>query len=264
MNLPLQRSDIGEVWLQPDLFLVTDLPKEEAPDRPQKSKAISSYNCQSCVHLSNDYCTKGKKFHQKNGCGSFQAYQISCVGLWIGDEVIYYQSLTHFKGWMKGIVASIDQTYITLETGRILPHSKWQLPSPKPANHCTNCNSYDSSVPDSSPWKFCLSKGKYIKEQDLKTCEDFKPIIPYKAPVKKRRSRGDGSGSIVKRCLSKKTKKGVKSYEQYWYDYELWEDGICLHKGSAYIPKNKLEEIENMNNEEKPVKAILERLGKIV
>ena len=81
---------------------------------------------------------------------------------------------------MKGIVASINQTYITLETGRILPHSKWQLPSPKPANHCTNCNSYDSSVPDSSPWKFCLSKGKYTKEEDLKTCNDFKPIIPYK------------------------------------------------------------------------------------
>jgi hypothetical protein len=81
-----------------------------------------------------------------------------------------------------------------------------------------------------------------------------------KLPVKKRRERGEGSGCIITRYC---TKKG-KSYKQYWYDYELWEDGICLRKGSAYIPKNKLEEIEIMNNDKKPVKSILKRLGKIV
>jgi hypothetical protein len=85
-------------------------------------------------------------------------------------------------------------------------------------------------------------------------------LNPDKLPAKKRRERGEGSGCIITRYC---TKKG-KSYKQYWYDYELWEDSICLRKGSAYIPKNKLEEIENMNNDKKPVKSILERLGKII
>jgi hypothetical protein len=263
MNLPLQHSDIGETWIQPNLFLVPDLPEEEI-DRPQKSKAIDGYGCKFCIHLSADYCTKGKQFHKDDGCDRFTAYQISCVGLWIGDEVIYYQSLTHFRGWMKGIVASIDQSYITLETGRILPHSVWQLPSPKPANHCTNCNSFDSSTPDSNPWKFCLLKGKYTKEEDLKTCDNFKPIIPYEAPPKKRRSRGDGSGSIIEFYCNKKTKSGIKSYKQYRYDYEFWESGVCTEKGSIYLNKTKLKEIKPLNDRKEPVKSILERLGKII
>ena len=79
-------------------------------------------------------------------------------------------------------------------------------------------------------------------------------------PVKKKRERGEGSGCIVMRYC---TKKG-KSYEQYWYDYELWESGVCLRKGSVYIPKKRLEEIQLMENDKNPVKSILERLSKTV
>ena len=148
----------------------------------------------------------------------------------------------------------------------LLPQDKQRSQSQESCTltHCSNCNSFDSAIKNDSPWAFCLLKGKYIARDELTTCDDFTPIIPYQAPIKKRRSRGDGSGSIVKRFLSKKTKKEVKSYEQYWYDYELWENGVCLRKGSAYIPKNKLEEIELMNKDKEPVKAILERLGKII
>ena len=229
-----------------------------------ESRPIDGYGCKFCLHLSADYCTKGKQFHKDKGCDRFTAYQIYCIDLCIGDEIIYYQKLTHFTGWMKGIVKEIDQSFITLESGRLLPHSVWRLANPKPLNHCSNCNSFDSAIKNDSPWAFCLLKGKYIARDELTTCDDFTPIIPYQAPAKTRRSRGDGSGSIVKRFLSKKTKKETKSYEQYWYDYELWESGVCLRKGTAYIPKNKLEEIELMNKDKKPVKLILKALGKTV
>jgi hypothetical protein len=42
-------------------------------------------------------------------------------------------------------------------------------------------------------------------------------LNPDKSPTKKKRERGEGSGYIMM-CYC--TKKG-KSYEQYWYDYEL-------------------------------------------
>ena len=79
-------------------------------------------------------------------------------------------------------------------------------------------------------------------------------------PAKKKRERGEGSGCIVIRYC---TKKG-KSYEQYWYDYELWESGVCLRKGSVYIPKKRLEEIQLIENDKNPVKSILARLSKTV
>ena len=79
-------------------------------------------------------------------------------------------------------------------------------------------------------------------------------------PAKKKRERGEGSGCIMMRYCTKKS----KSYEQYWYDYELWESGVCLRKGSVYIPKKRLEEIQLMENDKNPVKSILERLSKTV
>jgi len=85
-------------------------------------------------------------------------------------------------------------------------------------------------------------------------------LNPDKSPAKKRRERGEGSGCIVMRYC---TKKG-KSYEQYWYDYELWESGVCLRKGSVYIPKKLISIIDKMEQDKQPVKEILDRLGKRV
>lgn len=77
---------------------------------------------------------------------------------------------------------------------------------------------------------------------------------------KKRRERGEGSGCIVTRYITKK----CKSYEQFWYDYELWSNGVCLRKGSVYIPKKLLHIIDKMEREKQPVMVILDRLGKNV
>jgi hypothetical protein len=143
---------------------------------------------------------------------------------------------------------------------------KWIQPElflvPTPQKSCADCNAFDSSIPDANPWKFCLLKGKYISEQDLKTCKSFKPIIPYQAPPKKRRSPGQGSGYIQLHYCEKQTKSGKKSYEQYYYHYELEQGGKRV-KRSVYIPKNKLNRVQEWERKKVPVTNILSYLGKL-
>lgn len=80
----------------------------------------------------------------------------------------------------------------------------------------------------------------------------------------KRRDRGDGSGQIRCHHVNHRLKKQTKSYEQYWYHYELWSDGERLVKGSVYIPKAKLVMIQKMESLKLSVLVILEALGKKV
>jgi hypothetical protein len=213
----LQRSEIGEVWIQPSLL--KEAPKLFlVPPPDSKSKTVDGMGCKSCDAFYNGYCYKGqKKFLKKGGlnCDKFEPFNTFCLDIKIGDRVYFYLDLYH--GWKSGIVYQINQQDIFLKSAEILRHGNYQLEPPDDLN-------------------------------------------PNKLSAKKRRERGEGSGCIMMRYC---TKKG-KSYEQYWYDYELWESGVCLRKGSAYIPKNKLEEIKNMNNDKKPVKVILQTLGKIV
>lgn len=126
---------------------------------------------------------------------------------------------------------------------------------------CSECNSFDSSTPKDSIWQFCLSKGKYLSQDDLKGCQDFKPVIPYKSPSKKRRQWGDGSGNIQMKPYT--SKKG-KVYEQYYYCYEIRDNGMRQRKGSRYIPKNKLETIQSLEKAKVPVTKILYELGLII
>jgi hypothetical protein len=125
---------------------------------------------------------------------------------------------------------------------------------------CSECNSFDTSIPKDSIWQFCLSKGKYLSPTDLEGCEDFKPFIPYQFPSLSRRTKGDGSGYIQLHY----TKQKGKFYEQYYYHYEIWEGGNRLIKSSVYIPKRLLAEIEIMDSNKEPVTKILKALGKTV
>jgi hypothetical protein len=122
------------------------------------------------------------------------------------------------------------------------------------STHCSNCNSFDNPIPDISPWKFCLLKGEYTQESNLTTCEDFVPIIPYEAPPKTRRLKGEGSGNI-------RTRKSHDT-DQYNYHFELWKDRKRLIKSTTYIPKGKLAKIREMEANKEPVEAILRELGK--
>jgi excinuclease UvrABC nuclease subunit len=74
-----------------------------------------------------------------------------------------------------------------------------------------------------------------------------------------KRNRGDGSGCIYFRTV---TKKG-KDYDEAYYHYEIWEKGDRLIKSTKYIPKKLLPEVQQLNDEKAPVREILKLLGGI-
>ncbi|MEO1433127.1 MAG: hypothetical protein AAFV71_29490, partial [Cyanobacteria bacterium J06633_8] len=70
---------------------------------------------------------------------------------------------------------------------------------------------------------------------------------------KTRRHKGDGSGCIYYRTV---TKKG-KEYCEAYYQYEIWVMGDRLIKSSRYIPKGTLSKVQRMEVGKAPVKEIL-------
>ena len=79
------------------------------------------------------------------------------------------------------------------------------------------------------------------------------------SPSKKRRGKGEGSGSI--HC--KPIKRGKKDYPQYWYHYEIWQEGDRLLKKTKYIPKRLLSKVQRLDQHKAPVREILKVLGVI-
>jgi len=82
-------------------------------------------------------------------------------------------------------------------------------------------------------------------------------ISPSKnSPSKTRRSKGDGSGSIHWKTI---TRNG-RDYPQAWYHYEFWEQGDRLVKSSKYIPKRLISQVQRLEQEKAPVREILKIL----
>jgi hypothetical protein len=77
------------------------------------------------------------------------------------------------------------------------------------------------------------------------------------SPSKMRRHKGEGSGNIHWRTI---TKKG-KDYPQAYYHFEFWTQGDRLVKSSKYIPKRLIHRVEQLEQEKAPVKDILQVLG---
>ncbi|MBD2505163.1 hypothetical protein H6G83_31945 [Anabaena azotica FACHB-119] len=77
------------------------------------------------------------------------------------------------------------------------------------------------------------------------------------SPSKTRRHKGEGSGSIHWRTI---TRNG-KDYQQAYYHYEFWSDGDRIFKSSKYIPKYLLKLVQQMEHEKAPVRDILGVLG---
>ncbi|MGL5035545.1 MAG: hypothetical protein ACRC6M_17300 [Microcystaceae cyanobacterium] len=125
---------------------------------------------------------------------------------------------------------------------------------------CSECNSFDTSIPKDSIWQFCLLKGNYLSQKDLEGCENFKPTIPNQALSKPRRNKGDGSGYIRLHPIV----ENGKTYDQYYYHYEIWEGGDRVAKNCRYIPKKKLETIQSLDRMKAPVTKILYELGLII
>jgi hypothetical protein len=74
---------------------------------------------------------------------------------------------------------------------------------------------------------------------------------------KRRRRKGDGSGCIYWRTV---TKKG-KDYHEAYYQYEFWNGGDRLIKSTKYIPKRLLTQVQQMEQQKAPVREILMLLG---
>ena len=86
---------------------------------------------------------------------------------------------------------------------------------------------------------------------------------------KTRRTKGDGSGCIYYRTV---TKKG-KEYREAYYQYEFWKEGDTprrgrrshrLAKSSRYVPKRLVAQVQQLEAEKAPVREILQVLGVIV
>ena len=82
-------------------------------------------------------------------------------------------------------------------------------------------------------------------------------IPPRKTTPRKKREKGNGTGYIYYRTV---TKKG-KSYQEAYYHYEFWDSGERLVKKSRYIPKLLLSRVEKLEEEKAPVREILILLG---
>jgi hypothetical protein len=80
---------------------------------------------------------------------------------------------------------------------------------------------------------------------------------PTTISTKKRRGKGQGTGRIQWRTV---TKKNGKQYQQAWYDWQITDGGKTLGK-STYIPKRLLPKIREMEAAKSPVAAVLDLLG---
>ncbi|NJO65611.1 MAG: hypothetical protein HC836_48290, partial [Richelia sp. RM2_1_2] len=82
-------------------------------------------------------------------------------------------------------------------------------------------------------------------------------ILPVKQTSSTtRRSRGEGTGRIHWRTI---TKKNGKQYQQAWYDWQHCK-GKTISK-STYIPKRLLSQVQQLEAQKAPVRKILKVLG---
>ena len=110
----------------------------------------------------------------------------------------------------------------------------------------------------------CSSNYSSTSQENVLAKEDESIETPVKcsskniSPPCKRQKRpsGYGGGYIEYR----EVKRNHKVYAQYWYHWEIWQEGVRIEKKSKYIPKNKRSRVEKMNNEKIPVNKILEVL----
>ncbi len=132
--------------------------------------------------------------------------------------------------------------------------SKSHAPSPPlPLAESKPANWQDAPLP--------LPKPRSPLTASSTSTPSFPNDLPRPKRQSKRRSPGQGSGYIQLHYCEKQTRSGVKSYEQYYYHYELEVKGKRV-KRSAYIPKDKLDVVLEWERKKVAVTAILAYLGK--
>lgn len=76
--------------------------------------------------------------------------------------------------------------------------------------------------------------------------------------TKTRRAKGEGSGYLFSKQVSRKG----KTYVQWWYQYEIKTNNGNRGKKTVYVPKTALDRVKQLNQEKVPIDRILEALGK--
>ncbi len=86
---------------------------------------------------------------------------------------------------------------------------------------------------------------------------EIEPVLMVHSTVStKRRDRGEGTGRIQVRTI---TKKNGKQYQQAWYDWQL-KSGEKIISKSTYIPKRLLPQVQRLEAGKAPVRQILNLL----
>ncbi|NJL79764.1 MAG: hypothetical protein HC836_42570 [Richelia sp. RM2_1_2] len=115
---------------------------------------------------------------------------------------------------------------------------------------------------ESIPDKLLGDKWTKNGETNISQGIDNSPSNLHTSPSKtefspSKRRKGDGSGSIHWRTIT----RGGKDYPQAYYHYEFWKNGDRDIKSSKYIPKRLLSQVQLLESEKAPVREILRVLG---
>jgi hypothetical protein len=113
-----------------------------------------------------------------------------------------------------------------------------------------------------------ISPSNLLGDEKVNTAEsiDITRFLdsPSKSPSNEispsKRRKGDGSGTIHWRTIT----RGGKDYPQAYYHYEFWSGGDRIVKSSRYIPKRLLAQVQQLDVEKAPVREILQVLGVMV
>ncbi len=95
-----------------------------------------------------------------------------------------------------------------------------------------------------------------VSDISILTELESQSIRSYQPSLNIRRCKGDGTGRIQMRIL---TKKNGKQYQQAWYDWQL-KSGEKVISKSTYIPKRLLPQVQQLEESKAPVKEILKLL----
>ncbi|NWF61595.1 MAG: hypothetical protein HXY43_20675 [Fischerella sp.] len=103
------------------------------------------------------------------------------------------------------------------------------------------------------------SNSEVLGDMEVNPSKEALEINPSNeiSPSKMRRHKGEGSGSIHWRIIT----KGGKDYPQAYYHYEFWNEGDRLIKSTKYIPKRLLTQVQQLEQQKAPVREILGVLG---
>ena len=96
-----------------------------------------------------------------------------------------------------------------------------------------------------------------VSDISILTKLESQSIRSYQPSLNMRRCKGDGTGRIQMRIV---TKKSGKQYQQSWYDWQIKSGEKTISK-STYIPKRLLPQVQQLEGDKAPVRDILKLLG---